>query len=877
MFSQFRGMILHYSSVSQKTYNNNIEHFYKDTLVNMTKYIENHYPELHDTEWLKQAAGTGWLWATANEWSEIAKAFSFSRIYYIEKNGGGYFCLLSSDIERDYDHGQLHNQAWTGAPTAFYDEAWETKQLTVSQQPNSDRWDTLTAVAQPIISNGKVIGILGVDYDISFMSGQRRQELELEGQEKVLLERMKNIFLFSLVVIVLFVGYYLACFARDMRDIKAKGETARESENRLRVMLDTMAIACYFFDQEANPVECNQKAVDLFGCNNKEEFLERFFYLSPECQSDGRRSKDVMEKVILNAFETDSDVFNWEHIRTDETPLPVEVTLKRVKWKDGYRLIAYLRDLSKLVETEDNLRRVLAIVENLPHLVLFIGAGGHIEYMNPAVSEITGFSQEEVQKNGLTLMFSPADFEYFYKEYIATALKKRLVVFEMPIITKNGGHLDFYFSVFSVKMFDGSTGVGILGRNYTDIKRMQLDLAAAKDQAERALASEIQYNKAKNDFLSRVSHELRTPLNAIIGIINIADKNSEIGRRELDHYGNKIRGATEHLLELINDILDMTGFDTGNFIFSPRPFSFSEAIGSVIDSISLKALAKQQTFVTDIDSKIHDLVESDERRLKQILLKLLSNAVEFTPEGGKIELSAKMPENDGNECLIQFEIKDNGVGISPAVLERLGDVFEQADNSIAREHGGLGLSLSLTKRIIELMKGELRIESELGKGSHFTCSVRLGVAKAETEKKTGAADGAITGIPGFESVGLTGKQILVVDDVDINREILFALLENTGAILDEASTGDEAVRLVLRNKYDLVLMDLHMPVMDGFIATKNIRASPKSWTKTIPIISVSADSGAENLSKCVDAGINDRLTKPVEMEPLFKIIAKWIR
>ena len=666
-------------------------------------------------------------------------------------------------------------------------------------------------------------------------------------------------------------SFCVAIYARDLREEKAKEAALKESEKRLRLILDSMDAPCLFFDPDGNLLDCNQSAVSFFTCTSKQEFLNDFFYFSPEYQSDGKKSIDKAKKIIRETFASGRDTFLWDHIKKDGTPLTVEVSLKQVAWNDGYRVVAHLRDLSKLVETEDNLRRVMGISERSPNFVIFLGSGGNIEYMNPAVSEISGFSAEELQKNGLALMFSYDDYELLNRMYISEALKNRNhpVNFEMKVTTKDGAELDYYFSFYAVQLYDGRTGLGFLGRDITQLKSMQRDLEAAKEQAEKALASEKKFNIAKSDFLSRVSHELRTPLNAIIGVTDMAGKTDS--KLEMNNCCDKIKEASAHLLWLVNDIVDITSYDTGVFEFNPRPFSFKKAINSVVESVNGRVLAKEQVFDINIEDSITDWLESDERRLKQILVNLLFNAVKFTRKKGKIQLSAKELSNDGNECVIRFEVTDNGQGIAPDMLEHLGEVFEQADNSISREHEGLGLGLSLTKCIVKMMNGAISVKSEQGKGSSFIVDVRLGIAGVEAKSRLYDTASEDTG-----SADLSGKRILIVDDVEINREILKAMLEETGAIIHQASTGDEAVRMFSQDKYHLVLMDLHMPLMDGFTATRNIRSSQHPWAKVVPVISVSAEGSGELRVKCLEAGINDHIAKPVETESLLRTISKWI-
>ena len=1001
VFNQSRRMMQNYSVLSNTFQDEHIEYLYQVTLSEMTAYIENQYPILYDPERLRQEAGTDLFIETTEDWRRIAKIFNFAYIYYITKEGDHYLYVMTSDLQKqEEEHPEWHNgQLWEGDAPDFINKAWETKQFTVSLEPTVNEWGKLISAARPVIKDGKEIGILCIDYDISFMDSRMQQKLELEKQESMLLNRTRDILLFSVFAIIVFMtfqiwlsntvvmvplrdaeveqrtrlmleatpmlcalwdeegnlidcteetlrifglskksdyvghfydlnpeyqpngestresvlrliketletgrtrvewmthtaagdplpvertvvrvpwknGYRFAVYSRDLREEKAREAALLESENRLRVMLDTMAFACIFFDSKGNPLDCNKRAINLFGCENKEELLEKFLTFSPYFQPDGQQSIKLIEEVVQRANETGSTVFLWKHIKRDGSPLPVEIHAIRVEWKDEYRLIAYIKDLSDLVETEDNLRRVLATAEASPNFTFFLGSEGNIEYVNPAVLTGSGFSQDELNREGLTLLFSPEDYQRLKNEYLAAALKEENVNFEITLVAKNGEKRDFYFSAFAVQMYDWSTGVGLIGRDISEEKQIQRNLAIAKDQAERALAAEVKYNQAKSDFLSRVSHELRTPLNAIVGMTSIAKKINK--NREEDQYFAKIEDSTEHLLELIEDILDMAGIDTGHFDFIAAPFSFRNAMDSIVDSITQRAKAKAQVFDVHIDDEIHDWVLSDERRLKQVLMNLLVNAVKFTPERGLIKLSAKMLENDENEFTVRFEVYDNGIGISQEALERLWNVFEQADNSITREHGGMGLGLSLTKRIVEMMNGQIRVESEPGKGSCFSCELRLGIAEEPEKNTDGTGEAAAVTEETSAIINLAGKRILIVDDVEINRDLLFAILEDTGATLEGACNGEEAVSKFLQTKYDLVLLDLHMPVMDGFTAAKNMRASIQPWAKNTPIISVSAESSVELHWKCLEAGINEHLAKPIEIEALYGIISKWM-
>jgi PAS domain S-box-containing protein len=648
-------------------------------------------------------------------------------------------------------------------------------------------------------------------------------------------------------------------------------EETEETEERLRVMLDTLSFACYFFDAGGMPIDCNQRALSLFGCEDKGQFLERFFDFSPEYQSGGKGSREQAAEYIRLAFQTGKQVFTWEHRKSDGTPLPSEITLIRINWKGSHRIVAYARDLSILRETEDNLRRILSVVEGSPNLILYINASGRIEYANPALSELTGFSRDELLKSGLEGLFRGEDLRRLKNEFLPAAMENRTVHFEMELYGRNNAGREFAFSAFAADLHGGRAGVGVLGRDVSELKGMQRELVAAREQVEQALIREQQYSKAKSDFLSRVSHELRTPMNTIIGMTGIARK--AVGMLERERYFEKIEEASQHLLEIVNDILDMTGFDSGVFDWEPESFSFSAAIRQISSAIQRKAAAKGQRFTTEIDSRIPDTFLADERRLRQILLTLLDNAVKFTPEQGAISLSAELLAEQESSCRIRFVVSDTGIGIPEQLQKNLWDVFEQGDNSITRQHSGLGLGLPLVERIVKLMNGSIRLESEAGKGSRFICDLCLDL---DLDLDNQGNREELQGGPQGEELDLSGKRILVVDDIETNREILAAILEETGAVIDEAQNGVEGVSIFSQNKYDLVLMDLHMPVMNGFDSARGIRSVDIVGAATVPIIAISADSGPDLHGKCLSAGINDHLVKPVNMLSLYRIIRKWL-
>jgi PAS domain S-box-containing protein len=1003
----FQREIEQHNRFSGETYRQYIAHVNQTTLRDMAVYIAEQFPVLRDTERLKREAGSDWFWETSRELTTLARIFGFKYIYYLEKDNETYRFLMSSGIGRDEHPEWLGGPVWSGSPPAFIEQAYESGQLTISPELTINEWGSLVSAVLPIVNNGTVTGILGVDYDVSYLTNPllehernlraredvlRRnlwlalwvfcvvtsgimciqiglayrsvivpiQTIEADERTRLMMDATPMICSFwdadgnmldcnrealtifglsqksdyidhfyalnpeyqpngrttremvpefiraalengverfewmyrtaageplpvetTLVRVPWKNGCRIAAYSRDLREIKAKEEAAREVEERMRLMLDTMAFACYFFDEEGEVVDCNQRAVQLYRCASKDDLLERFFTLNPERQSDGRASIVKAKELIHRAFLTGKTVFRWDHITGEGTPLPVEVTMIRVKWQNTYRVISYARDLTELTETQDNLVRISAMMNETPNPVIYLGERGDIEYTNPAVSAVSGYTREELYVYGLPLIFTNEEVRRLKGEYVERARQHWTEKYDIDIslVNKKGESLDFVFSVFAVPLHDRKIGVGLIGRNITELKRIQRDLAAAKDVAEHALVQEAHYDKAKNHFLSRVSHEMRTPMNAIIDMTGAARKSA--AGAEQDYCFEAIETAANRLLDMAHNILDVTGFNTGGFDWSPAPFSFSAAMHSVIDAVTPRARAKQQNFIIDIEEGIiPDALICDEGRLQQLLTELLFNAVKFTPEGGTIGLSAHFTgvsadfnersefiEMSGSDCRVRFTVWDTGIGIGPKNQERIWEPFEQADSDISRNYEGLGLGLYLAKCIVELMKGTICVESDPGQGSRFICELRLGLRhKAGNNGETNALNGR----------NITGRRILVVDDIDINREIVFAILQDTGAELVGAENGVEAVRKFREKKCDLVFMDIRMPVLDGLAAIRQMRSSGVSWEKTTPVITLSADTSAENRIQCMEAGASDYLSKPVDPELIFQKLAQWL-
>ena len=409
-------------------------------------------------------------------------------------------------------------------------------------------------------------------------------------------------------------------------------------------------------------------------------------------------------------------------------------------------------------------------------------------------------------------------------------------------------------------------GGGMLVASAVLRDEMTSTLIEAKDAA-------LSSTRAKSAFLANMSHEIRTPMNAIIGMTTIAQNEASLPK--IHECLSEISVASKHLLGVINDILDVSKIEAEKFELAHDEFDFMKMLDKITTITSEAIHRKQQIFSLDCDPSIPKKLIGDDLRLSQVMTNLLSNAVKFTPEHGHIRLEIKqgkaVREDDAFELLVT--VTDTGIGITPEQQKNLFSAFMQADNSTSKKYGGTGLGLVISKNIVTLMGGDIALTSEVGKGSCFSFNVFL-TKSAAPEVSTDPIQAEQ-----IESYNFADKRILLVEDIEINRVIIMALLEGTQVAIDCAENGQRGLEMfaAAENQYDLVFMDIQMPLMDGFESTQRIRALESPRAKSVPIIAMTANAFKEDVERCKACGMDDHIAKPIDLAILLTKMRKYIK
>lgn len=499
-----------------------------------------------------------------------------------------------------------------------------------------------------------------------------------------------------------------------------------------------------------------------------------------------------------------------------------------------------------------------SLLEQLTDAIYFTSVDGKFIEFNRATVDLLGYSSDELRELNVEATYvNPEDRDKF--KAIVTA-NGEVIDYELKLKSKSGDIIDCL--VTSTVRYD-SKGV-ILGyqgiiRDITLRKKAE-SLQRAKDLAEQA-------NKFKAEFLANMSHEIRTPINAIIGMVHLLHQTPLSSKQQ--EYLQAIDSSADNLLQLINDILDFSKIEAGKLQLENKSFSIRKVIEQLVNTMRFKADEKAIELKLNIDENVPESVAGDPLRLNQIMLNLISNAIKFT-HAGNITVTVRLIDTINDKARMYFNVRDTGIGIAPDKLNHIFESFTQANMDTTRIYGGTGLGLSIVKKLIDMLNGAIMVKSKPGNGSEFIFEIDFTITRDAIE-----LDQASSNDSGIPEIGAC--RMLLADDYPINQLVTTELLKHTWRemIIDVANNGKEVLELLSKNDYELILMDVQMPEMNGLDATREIRKlqGPKAQ---IPIVAFTAYATTGEVDKCLEAGMDDYISKPVDPAMLCRKIVEQL-
>jgi PAS domain S-box-containing protein len=515
--------------------------------------------------------------------------------------------------------------------------------------------------------------------------------------------------------------------------------------------------------------------------------------------------------------------------------------------------------MDKVLQQKNTDFKFQSFLESVPDAILLINKIGKIKYVNSQTEVLLGYDKIELIGESIELLM-PSRFKKSHEQLRDNYMlnpKIRKMGNGMELFAKNKNQIEFPVEI-SLSNLETEEGLLICAsiRDISSQKSIEKALKEAIIKSENAV-------KSKQQFLSNMSHEIRTPMNAIIGFTKVI-LNTELTNKQRE-YLTAIKTSGDTLIVLINDILDLAKVDSGKLIFEKTPFKLSVSIKTMLHLFETKILEKNLELIVNYDSSIPEVIMGDVVRLHQIIINLVSNAIKFTSDGS-ITIEVKTLSNNEDFITIEFSVSDTGIGIEKNNIDKIFENFQQAHSQTSRIYGGTGLGLAIVKQLVEAQGGSISVQSEENKGSVFSFILQFDKAHGATVLDIDAVE--------LVDYSINGTRVLVVEDVELNQLLMKTLLDDFGFECDIVANGKIAIEALENKQYDIILMDIQMPVMNGFQATDYIRNVLKL---NLPIIALTADVTTVDLEKCKTFGMNDFVAKPVDDRKLFNKIISLLK
>jgi PAS domain S-box-containing protein len=644
-------------------------------------------------------------------------------------------------------------------------------------------------------------------------------------------------------------------------DVSFEKESKRllvNERKNLSTIIEGAPVGMITVTQEMNVLQINEECRSVLGINLKrsQNVLR---------QLEVNENLEIAVELIKKVQKTNAAIRNYEFFVMRElrgekrkrwikaNAVPIIISEKKcvlLSFEDE----TIKKDMAKTIVRNE--RQLRLVTDNMQDIIIQVSLTGDIEYFSSSFKHYIDIEYANHNELSIFDVVLKGDHEIIKRMMKKCKDSKEDLKFEIRFHGKENTELWIEVMMKYLQNEEGIISFLLYGRDVTQRRIAEQEIVNSKELA-------IAANNAKSEFLANMSHEIRTPLNGIIGMANIALMNSE-DLKQKDNV-TMIKHSAENLLKIINSVLDFSKIEAGKLTLESNNFNLKEELKRFLNPFSIQASQKDIGFKSTIDDKINDRLLGDITRVLQVITNLIGNAVKFT-EFGAVSFTALCVKEDDDTQWIQFNVKDTGIGIREDDKHKIFESFSQADGSVTRKFGGTGLGLNITKKIVELMQGQIVFSSNFGKGTEFICTLPFKKTTAKVRPKLDET------VVEKDAIGV-GYNILVVEDDKINQKLAHRLLKRKGYGITIVSNGLEAVNIYEDNRFDLILMDIQMPIMDGLTATKKIREKANAF---VPIIALTAYAIKGDREKFLRKGMDDYISKPIDLDEFYSVLEKHL-